>query len=155
MRVTEQAESRTGKVRQRWALDPAGGQLLRLVAGCVPILSDSRIILIGSSSGDDWLLPKGGWEDDERLEEGAIRESYEEAGVLGLLGPKVDTFRAETRKARRRRLESLPCAGNSNISASKMHSTDHFPTEPCDLTSLQITKYQATKEEPHTHVCMS
>lgn len=33
-----------------------------------------------------WIVPKGGWEDDETVQAGAIREAYEESGVIGELG---------------------------------------------------------------------
>ncbi len=38
--------------------------------------------MITSNSGG-WILPKGGWEEDESAQEAAAREAYEEAGVLG------------------------------------------------------------------------
>lgn len=31
-------------------------------------------------------MPKGGWENDETVEEGVQRETYEEAGIYGTLG---------------------------------------------------------------------
>jgi diphosphoinositol-polyphosphate diphosphatase len=104
-RVSKEITSRVGSTQQRWAMDPQNGRSLRLVAGCVPILSDGRIILINSNKGKGWLVPKGGWELDERLEEGAIRECFEEAGLLGILGPKFDAFCVETKKAKKRRME--------------------------------------------------
>lgn len=54
----------------------------RLVAGCLPVMPDGRVVLIGSAHRPDWILPKGGWELDETTaEEAAEREAYEEAGV--------------------------------------------------------------------------
>jgi 8-oxo-dGTP pyrophosphatase MutT (NUDIX family) len=43
----------------------------------------SRECLVISSSRDSckWVFPKGGWENDESLEEAARRETLEEAGV--------------------------------------------------------------------------
>ncbi|CAG8706600.1 10208_t:CDS:2, partial [Dentiscutata heterogama] len=56
------------------------------VAGCVPInKATGEILLITSQSGDGWVLPKGGWEDDETQQEAAARETYEEAGARGKL----------------------------------------------------------------------
>jgi len=40
------------------------------------------------------------------MEESALRECFEEAGVIGVLGPKLSEVTYETRKARKRRLES-------------------------------------------------
>lgn len=53
----------------------------RLVAGCLPVMPDGRVVLIRSVKRTDWILPKGGWESDETAAEAAIREAYEEAGV--------------------------------------------------------------------------
>lgn len=55
---------------------------IRLIAGCLPVMPDGRVVLIGSAHRSDWILPKGGWEFDETTaEEAAEREAYEEAGV--------------------------------------------------------------------------
>lgn len=69
---------RTGRHLQRYE----GSR--RLVTGCVPLTPDGKVVLISSGSGE-WILPKGGWEKDETAQEGAARESHEEAGVLGLV----------------------------------------------------------------------
>jgi 8-oxo-dGTP pyrophosphatase MutT (NUDIX family) len=46
---------------------------------CIPML-DGKVVLI-SSAKKKWIVPKGGWEDDESAEQSAVREAYEEAGV--------------------------------------------------------------------------
>ena len=46
-----------------------------------------------------------GWEMDESIEVGTHRETFEEAGVLGILGPKLTDVEYETRKGKKRRLE--------------------------------------------------
>jgi ADP-ribose pyrophosphatase YjhB (NUDIX family) len=104
-RVAQEIESRQGRSLQRWESDAKTGLNLRLVAGCVPLLKDGRVMLISSGKLTEWVLPKGGWEMDECLEEGAIRECFEEAGVLGTLGPKFEDFLLETKKARKFRLD--------------------------------------------------
>lgn len=53
----------------------------RLVAGCLPVTPDGKLVLIGSVKRSDWILPKGGWDTDETAAEAAVREAYEEAGV--------------------------------------------------------------------------
>lgn len=99
-----QNESRNGRDTQKFATD-AQGQLLRLTTGCVPIMNDGKILLISSSRKGEWILPKGGWESDESMQESALRETYEEGGILGVIGPKLGGIEFETRKAKKRRLE--------------------------------------------------
>ena len=56
----------------------------RLVAGVVPLAPDkSKVMLIQSSSRKGWVLPKGGWEKDEKTAAAAAaREAWEEAGII-------------------------------------------------------------------------
>lgn len=44
-----------------------------------------EVLMINSSSGPGLLFPKGGWENDETVEEAARREAVEEAGVRGVI----------------------------------------------------------------------
>lgn len=83
--------ARTGRHLQRYE----NGR--RLVAGCIPFryrdindeASDDEqkklveVLMISSQSGPGLLFPKGGWENDETVEEAAAREAIEEAGVRG------------------------------------------------------------------------
>ena len=103
--ILQRTESRNGRETQRFATDPQTGNLMRLTTGSVPIMSDGRILLISSSRKEEWILPKGGWESDETVEVSALRETYEEGGILGTLGPKLTHIEYETRKAKKRRLE--------------------------------------------------
>ncbi len=56
----------------------------RLVAGVVPLSRDkNKVLLIQSSGGKSWVLPKGGWELDEATAaEAAKREAWEEGGII-------------------------------------------------------------------------
>ena len=60
-----------------------GAQGERLVAGVVPLSADkTKVLLIQSTRRGGWVLPKGGWENDEgTAEEAACREAWEEAGI--------------------------------------------------------------------------
>ncbi|CAJ1978036.1 unnamed protein product [Sphenostylis stenocarpa] len=80
--------ARTGRHQQRYENG------YRLVAGCVPFRYKSsnvdsssakivEVLMINSPSGPGLLFPKGGWENDETVEEAAAREAVEEAGVRG------------------------------------------------------------------------
>ncbi|KAL6327440.1 hypothetical protein AAG906_019753 [Vitis piasezkii] len=84
--------ARTGRHQQRYE---AG---CRLIAGCIPFKHRNpdegsnensekvvEVLMINSPSGPGLLFPKGGWENDETVEEAAIREAIEEAGVRGVL----------------------------------------------------------------------
>lgn len=55
----------------------------RLVAGVVPLNAErTHVLLIQSSGRKGWVLPKGGWETDEKTQqEAACREAWEEAGI--------------------------------------------------------------------------
>jgi diphosphoinositol-polyphosphate diphosphatase len=105
LKVTTQKISRNGRQTQRWFTDPATQRLYRMTTGCVPIVEGGKILFVSSSRKPEWILPKGGWETDEAMEESAIRETFEEAGVLGIIGPVLGEIEYETRKAKKRRLE--------------------------------------------------
>jgi diphosphoinositol-polyphosphate diphosphatase len=161
-KVSKEVASRQGRSLQRWAIDPKSGRSVRLVAGCVPILKDGRVLLISSSKKVEWLVPKGGWELDECLEEGAIRECFEESGVLGTLGPKFDDFIQETRKARKRRLEleekmrNKPetanfCSGWSVL--SQLSEDDHLLSEDMSDVSEKASHNAPLVMTPHSDSC--
>ena len=56
----------------------------RLVAGLVPLSPDkTKVLLVQSSRRNGWVLPKGGWEKDEKTAAAAAaREAWEEAGII-------------------------------------------------------------------------
>ena len=56
----------------------------RLVAGVVTLSADmTKVLMIQSAGPGGWVLPKGGWETDEDCaQQAAIREAWEEAGVI-------------------------------------------------------------------------
>uniref|UniRef100_K3ZXL2 Nudix hydrolase domain-containing protein n=1 Tax=Setaria italica TaxID=4555 RepID=K3ZXL2_SETIT len=66
--------------------------LLPCICRCIPFryrdIKDEQkklveVLMINSQSGPGLLFPKGGWENDETVEEAAAREAIEEAGVRG------------------------------------------------------------------------
>ncbi|KAJ8773117.1 hypothetical protein K2173_028294 [Erythroxylum novogranatense] len=84
--------ARQGRERQRYENN------VRLVSGCIPyrIAMDKekcgndlenmlQVLMVSSPNRTDLVFPKGGWEDDETMEEAACREALEEAGVKGIL----------------------------------------------------------------------
>ncbi|KAK9477358.1 NUDIX hydrolase domain-like protein [Lipomyces japonicus] len=73
--------AREGRDKQRYAASGA-----RLVAGVVALTPDKSHVLVVSSTQrqDKFVLPKGGYETDEPTpQDAAIREAWEEAGVVG------------------------------------------------------------------------
>jgi len=106
LQVNKLSVSRQGRDLQRWDEDQRTSSLIRLTTGAVPITNDGRIVLVSSAKKREWILPKGGWEIDESMEESALRETFEEAGLLGMLGPRLSDVTFETRKAKKRRLEN-------------------------------------------------
>lgn len=91
--------ARTGRHQQRYQ------DGCRLIAGCIPYkyrhadgdCSDEserivEVLMINSASGPGLLFPKGGWENDESVEEAAAREALEEAGVRGDLKHFLGTY---------------------------------------------------------------
>ncbi|KAI3775757.1 hypothetical protein L1987_45510 [Smallanthus sonchifolius] len=87
--------ARTGRELQRYS-----GQH-RLVVGCIPYRLKGSIEALGIDNalevlvisaqrkGKGMLFPKGGWELDEKIQEAALRETIEEAGVLGTIGNEL------------------------------------------------------------------
>ncbi|CAH9083494.1 unnamed protein product [Cuscuta europaea] len=92
--------SRTGRHLQRYD----NGR--RQVVGCIPYRYKDRInalpsfdedayevlVISPQRKGKGMLFPKGGWEVDETIEAAALRETIEEAGVVGDIECKLGTW---------------------------------------------------------------
>ncbi|PHZ10826.1 uncharacterized protein RHIMIDRAFT_238968 [Rhizopus microsporus ATCC 52813] len=67
---------------------------IRQISGSIAVDPKTNKVLIISSSKYEnvWVLPKGGWENDETREEAAKRETYEEGGVKGVVKGFVGSF---------------------------------------------------------------
>lgn len=133
--ISKTTVSRQGRDLQRFEGNSEHGVVARLTTGTVPIFKDGRILLISSNKGG-CVLPKGGWEEDESLPAAAIRETFEEAGVFGVLGQPFPSLTYETRKAQRKRLDheresASPCYFSdetvSSINSSSKSSVDRYP----------------------------
>nr|GMC91420.1 nudix hydrolase 18, mitochondrial-like [Ipomoea batatas]GMC94755.1 nudix hydrolase 18, mitochondrial-like [Ipomoea batatas]GME12533.1 nudix hydrolase 18, mitochondrial-like [Ipomoea batatas] len=100
--------ARTGRHLQRYD----NGR--RQVVGCVPyrykdsgetsslMAEDAFEVLVISPQrkSKGMLFPKGGWETDETIEAAALRETVEEAGVLGEIECKLGTWSFETKNGK-------------------------------------------------------
>ena len=91
--------ARQGRDNQRYETVPSlinsGASVLgRLIVGSVPYSftdgnnrSFSVLMINSRKHPEEWLFPKGGFETDETMEQCAARETWEEAGCEGVLGP--------------------------------------------------------------------
>lgn len=159
-RVLTRETSRQGRETQRWVTDENTQQVIRLVTGCVPILSNGKILFVSASRKSEWILPKGGWEKDETMEESAIRETYEEAGVVGFLGPRLTEVCYETRKSKKRRLdmeelkkEKAEFSPHEAESSSEKISFPHSTISHChSVTPTEASPLQERGEKSESHV---
>lgn len=169
-KVTTQKCSRNGRQTQRWYTDPETQRRYRMVTGCVPIVEGGKILLISASRKAEWILPKGGWELDEGIEESAIRECYEEAGVLGTLGPCLTEVEYETRKAKKRRLELEEVQRMAKIvrdahiqsapegegqSCEKTEQTNKATSAPSSKSSDETSSVSSESSSTYSHVRMT
>jgi ADP-ribose pyrophosphatase YjhB (NUDIX family) len=161
-KVMSQKQSRSGHDTQRWATEPSSGRVYRLVTGCVPIVEGGKILFVSASRKAEWILPKGGWETDEPMEESAIRESFEEAGVLGILGPRLGEIEYETRKAKKRRLDFQDVqqqqqkkakSASAGISDEESGAA-RIRGPPSDETSSVVSAISDASLNTHSHVRM-
>lgn len=92
--------------------------------------TNKYVLLVSSSKGlkaGQWVLPKGGWESDESLAQCALREGWEEGGVIGsidgFLGHWEDPRPIQTSERISKYIKNQLCAGmeeaNKNIETSK------------------------------------
>ncbi|KAL3642796.1 Nudix hydrolase 21, chloroplastic [Castilleja foliolosa] len=76
--------ARTGRQLQRYNFYGH-----RQVVGCIPYRYNESsgeievLVITAQRKGKGVLFPKGGWEIDESIEDAALRETIEEAGVVG------------------------------------------------------------------------
>ncbi|XP_021909432.1 nudix hydrolase 18, mitochondrial [Carica papaya] len=96
--------SRTGRELQRYEKGS------RLVVGCIPyrykkkqssfdgtLIEELEVLMISAQKGQAMLFPKGGWELDESMEQAALRETIEEAGVIGDIERKLGKWRYKSK----------------------------------------------------------
>jgi diphosphoinositol-polyphosphate diphosphatase len=173
-KISLRKTSRQGRSSQRWLTDSDSNEAIRLVTGSVPILRGGKILFVSASRKPEWILPKGGWELDESLEESAIRESFEEAGVLGVLGPKLTEVQYETRKGKKRRIEHeeterkkktcLPALDQvqeepksenkpSLISAEETKNNDYAFTAPAALSDEAMSRIRGEAQAVAPKAC--
>ncbi|KAK9996668.1 hypothetical protein SO802_021354 [Lithocarpus litseifolius] len=92
--------SRTGRHLQRY--DTVG---YRQVVGCIPYRYrktnksvELEVLVISSQKGKGMLFPKGGWEIDEDMKDAALRETFEEAGVRGVVEEELGSWTYKSKR---------------------------------------------------------
>jgi ADP-ribose pyrophosphatase YjhB (NUDIX family) len=136
--------------------------MLRLVTGCVPILRSGKILFVSASRKPAWILPKGGWEQDESMEESAVRECFEEAGCIGTLGPALTPVQYEARKAKKRRVESellleqqAKSIAEAWLDQSKLSSHDINPSKASVTMASDKMTGPTTSKNLNEHASLS
>jgi hypothetical protein len=67
------------------------------------------------------------------MEESAVRECFEEAGVLGVLGPQLHVVQYETRKAKKRRLELETMEGDVKTEPDAKSPLSPYDAKPATV----------------------
>ncbi|XP_054786735.1 nudix hydrolase 18, mitochondrial-like [Prosopis cineraria] len=97
--------SRTGRHLQRY------DEGCRQVVGCIPYRyknnrnvdgrhnsTELEVLMISAQNGQGMQFPKGGWEIDESMEQAALRETLEEAGVEGNVQSVLGKWRYKSKR---------------------------------------------------------
>lgn len=157
-KILMQTTSRVGRMSQRFEDDPKTGICYRLTTGTVPVMNDGRILFVSGNGKPEWILPKGGWENDESEQQSALREAHEEAGITGELGAKLRLVEYETRKAKeaRKRQEVLnsETPNGTNKPADEMIRSPQKGENSDDLRSRSPST-SPERVTTYTHVRMT
>ncbi|POM75062.1 hypothetical protein PHPALM_7882 [Phytophthora palmivora] len=89
-RLSGRLQSRVGRDKQRY--DGSTRLLACIVVSRRHLNNDEFLLISSSKHPTHWILPKGGWENDESIEESALREAEEEAGVTGTIVGSLGTL---------------------------------------------------------------
>ncbi|KAL4150193.1 hypothetical protein PRNP1_009598 [Phytophthora ramorum] len=91
-------QSRVGRDKQRY--DGCTRLLACIVVSRRRLNADEFLLISSSKHPTQWILPKGGWENDESVVESALREADEEAGVTGDIVGSLGTLDFASQQAK-------------------------------------------------------
>mmetsp|Transcript_17486 Transcript_17486/g.40333 ORF Transcript_17486/g.40333 Transcript_17486/m.40333 type:complete len:436 (+) Transcript_17486:388-1695(+) len=148
LKVKAQTISRNGRQTQRWYTDPGSHIVYRMTTGCIPVMKDGKILFCSASRKSEWILPKGGWEKDEAMEESALRETFEEAGVFGIIGPILNEITFETRKGKKRRIEYEEVQRKAKQIHKAHSSSPKAVSQREETTSSCIVSFSKKRNDP-------
>ncbi|EPY52687.1 diadenosine 5',5'''-p1,p6-hexaphosphate hydrolase Aps1 [Schizosaccharomyces cryophilus OY26] len=129
--VNRSMTSREGRSKNRF--NPVTGA--RLAAGVIALSADKRYVLMVSSAKKlpCWVVPKGGWEADESIQQAALREGWEEGGLIGRITQSLGCFKdnrpTDTVDRRKKYLEQ------QIMNAHQQHSDDGTSDPTSTLTA--------------------
>ncbi|KAI9283237.1 NUDIX hydrolase domain-like protein [Sporodiniella umbellata] len=97
---TTEIDCKKNKARHGHGQDVKDIYNTRQVAGCLPVDPiEQKILLVSSRKHPGaWVIPKGGWEQDETQEHAALRETWEEAGIKGHIVHHLGVFPERCKK---------------------------------------------------------
>lgn len=83
-----------------------GDELVRAAGGVVwrQVDGADEVLLVHRDKYDDWTLPKGKLDPGESWEQAAVREVFEETGVVAVLGPELADAEYVDNKGRPKRV---------------------------------------------------
>ncbi|KDP23245.1 hypothetical protein JCGZ_23078 [Jatropha curcas] len=88
------------------------------------------VLMISTPNRSDLVFPKGGWEDDESLDQAARREAMEEAGVKGILSKNpIGVWEFRSKSSKNSCSSSGGCKGYM-FALEVTEELDHWPGQP-------------------------
>lgn len=129
--LNKSSEARQGRENQRYNEETGA----RIVAGCICLNeTKDKVIMISSSKHKDrWIMPKGGNELDELELETAVRETWEEAGVEGIIIKKLPVV--------------MDSRGQKAPVIKGDFDSDHIPKSEFHFFELQVEQLSTTWPE--------
>ncbi|EPX72735.1 diadenosine 5',5'''-p1,p6-hexaphosphate hydrolase Aps1 [Schizosaccharomyces octosporus yFS286] len=137
--VNRSMTSREGRSKNRF--NPLTGA--RLAAGVIALSADKQKVLMVSSAKKlpCWVVPKGGWEADESVQQAALREGWEEGGLIGKITRSLGCFKddrpTDTVDRRKKYLEQQIVNARQRQTDNETSSTTLATQAEQEITSIE------------------